>query len=219
VARIETNDRVPYQLLAPAPRAKNRRTAARQQAAIGRSVEAFQEILDRLDPEQLDDLATQIRDALEAPPTDQAQVAFIRELAGGRDYTPDERISLRLQTLLRTFRQREVLLRDALTAPEVARLLHVSRQTPHDRLASGAFLAARDRGMLRFPSWQFDPDGPNGVVVGLPAISRALELSEVAKINWFVQPNPYLDGCRPIDVLKQGEVERVLDAAQTTGPR
>jgi hypothetical protein len=145
--------------------------------------------------------------------------AFVRELAGGRDYSQDERVSLHVQTLLRTFRRREELLGDALAAPQVAQLLQTSQPSPNAQFASGTLLAAFDRGALRFPAWQFDPNGPNGVVAGLPGVIRALNLSPLARINWFVSPNPYLEGRRPVDALKDGDLDRVLDAARGTGPR
>jgi hypothetical protein len=211
--------RLSYELKAPAPRAANRRTAARQRAAIGHAIGAFQELLDHLDPDQLERLAIQIREGLGEVDVAASRASFVRELAGGRDYSTDERVSLHLQTLLRTFRRRDELLRDALTAPQVAKLLHTSRQTPHDRVATGHLLAARDRGMLRFPSWQFDPDSPDGVVAELPQVIRALDLSPLAKINWFARPNPYLDGRCPIDALKQGDVAHVRDAAYLSSPK
>ena len=115
---------------------------------------------------------------------------------------------------MRSFARREELLKDSLTAPEVAKLLHVSRQTPHDRVENGSLLAVLDRGALRFPEWQFDPDGPEGVVSGLPDVIRALPIPPLAKINWLVRSNPCLEGRRPIDALRRGDRERVLDTAR-----
>jgi hypothetical protein len=74
-----------------------------------------------------------------------------------------------------------------------------------------------DRGAWRFPLWQFDPEGPDGVVQGLPAVLRALRLSPLGKVSWLTRPNPFLDNKPPLDILKNGEIERVLAEAQAVG--
>jgi hypothetical protein len=51
----------------------------------------------------------------------------------------------------------------------------------------------RDNGKLCFPSWQFDPTGPDGVIDGLSAVLKDLEISDYAKLNWLTRVNPSLD--------------------------
>src|ERR687887_61669 len=48
---------------------------------------------------------------------------------------------------------------------------------------------------------------------GLAEAARALDLPPLARIGWFVRPNPFLEGRAPIEALRAGERERVLDAA------
>ena len=65
-----------------------------------------------------------------------------------------------------------------------------SRQTAHDRIKDDTLLAGRDQGHWRLPTWQFDPDGPDGVIDGLPEVLKALQLSDLAKIRWLQRPQP-----------------------------
>ncbi|MGH3147230.1 MAG: hypothetical protein ACRDTR_15645, partial [Rubrobacter sp.] len=103
------------------------------------------------------------------------------------------------------------------TAPQVANLLDTTRQTPHDRVRSGTLLAVFDRGVWRFPAWQFDPEGPDGVIEGLPDVLQALHASPLAKASWLVRPNQYLEGRTPLETLKEGLKEPVKNAAETVG--
>ena len=198
----------------------NPRTAARQRRALATTSEVFQALFDRFRPEELEKIAESVQEVIAVPAEETERARFVREFAGARAYSPEERVVLRFETLARAFTLRDELLKDSLTAPEVAQLLRVSRQTPHDRVESGTLLAVLDKGALRFPQWQFDPNGPDGVVAGLPRVVRSLRaMPALAKVNWFVRANPYLEGRRPIDALRQGDVERVLDAAAATGPK
>jgi hypothetical protein len=135
----------------------------------------------------------------------------------GKSFSRQERIQLEMETLSKHFQHRRHLLESSLTAVQVAQLLGTSRQTPHDRVSSQTLLAIRDNGKLCFPSWQFDPAGSDGVIEGLPAVLKALEISDYAKLNWLTRVNPYLDGQTPIQTLKAGQKERVLAEASAIG--
>jgi hypothetical protein len=135
----------------------------------------------------------------------------------GKSFSRQERIQLEMETLSKHFQHRRQLLESSLTAVQVAQLLGTSRQTPHDRVSSQTLLAIRDNGKLCFPSWQFDPEGSDGVIDGLPAVLKALELSDYAKLNWLTRVNPYLDRQTPIQALKAGQKERVLAEASAVG--
>ena len=75
----------------------------------------------------------------------------------------------------------------------------------------------RDRGALRFPAWQFDPDGPDGVIADLPRVFRALNVSSLAKVRWLTKPNEMLSGATPLAALKAGRVADVTSLAQGVG--
>jgi hypothetical protein len=135
----------------------------------------------------------------------------------GKSFSRQERIQLKMETLSKHFQHRRQLLESSLTAVQVAQLLGTSRQTPHDRVSSQTLLAIRNNGKLCFPSWQFDPEGSDGVIEGLPAVLKTLEISDYAKLNWLTRLNPYLDGQTPIQALKVGQKERVLAEASAVG--
>jgi hypothetical protein len=141
---------------------------------------------------------------------------LVRRLTG-RSFSHAEKIKLELNSLLGYFKHRQQLLADSLTASEVANLLGTSRQTPHDRRENRTLLGVLDRGAYRFPIWQFDAEGPDGVIEGFPEVLRALNLSDFAKLSWLVRPNPILDGLTPIAALKKGLKERVLQEAAGVG--
>ena len=188
-------------------------TGSAQQAA-----EHIAELLNALTPEQLALLDQRLQSAkIQAPTATDAEAKLVRELTDGFQPNELERQELELTSLLRNFEWRRRLLADALSASEVAKALGTSRQTPHDRVKSGSLLAVLDRGVWRFPHWQFDPAGPDGVVDGFPEVLKTLQVSPLAKASWFVRPNPYLDGITPIARLKQGDKERVIQEARSVG--
>ena len=129
----------------------------------------------------------------------------------GRSFSDDERVELERDALARAFEYQNNLLKDAIGTSEVLRLLgYAGRQSVHDRVQAQTLLAVKDKGVLRFPLWQFDPQGPDGVVDGLPDVLRSLSVSDFAKLSWLVRPNPFLGGVKPIEALKEGRKAEVL---------
>lgn len=188
-------------------------TGSAQQAA-----EHVAELLNTLTPKQLALLDRRLQSAkMPIPAASTLEAALIAELTNGFQLNELERQELELASLLRNFEWRRRLLAGALSASVVAQLLGTSRQTPHDRVKSGSLLAVLDRGIWRFPDWQFDPAGPDGVLDGFPEVLRVLQVSPLAKASWFVRPNPYLDGLTPIAVLKRGDKERAIEQANSVG--
>ena len=125
-----------------------------------------------------------------------------------------EQALLGFRSLLQFFEVRRDLLDDALTAPQAAELLGVSRQTPLNRVRDNMLLAVLDRGAYRFPVWQFDPQAEDGVLPGLPDVLDALEPQQpFAKLVWLRRPNPTLAGREPVELLRDREIEPVIDAA------
>ena len=175
--------------------------------------------LEQSGPEELDSTLALFQKVLKRPPVPRpsAKAALIQRLAQGRTYTPAEVAALELAVSRNAFAKRQELLAGSLTAPQVAKLLGTTRQTPHDRAGKGTLLAVMDHGQLRFPLWQFDPNGPNGVVSGLPDVLRALDVSPLARISWMTLPNPYLEKRTPLQALKDGDKDRVIDQALAVG--
>jgi len=178
----------------------------RHETSVDQAVRAFRTAIDRLPAEQVDRVRVTLDEAVrvqDAPLTASSDVVE-RAIAP----TADE------------FRVRQRLLADSLTAPQVAQRLSVTRQTPHDRARAGTLLAVMDRGMLRFPSWQFDPTGPDGVLPELPKVIEALgALPSLSKIGWMTTPKALLPDS-PAEMLRHGdsrERREVLLAAESAG--
>jgi hypothetical protein len=150
------------------------------------------------------------------PEERESDLPLARKLVG-RSFSRQERIQLELDSLFSYFEQRRNLLARSLTAPEVAKLLGTSRQTPHDRLKNQTLLGILDRGAYRFPIWQFDAEGTDGVIEGLSEVLRALKVSDWDKLSWLVHPNPILDGLTPVEALKKGKKEQVVEEAVGIG--
>jgi hypothetical protein len=210
-------DRLNFRISAPAPTAKGAAAKARQKKAAARTVEALQHLLERSSAEDLEAVSSRIERALESPEVPGERRELVADLTGGREYGRQERSALEMAALARSFKRRRELLEGSLTASKVAELLGTTRQTPHDRVKGGTLLAVLDRGVWRFPAWQFDPEGPDSVVEGLPEVLRALHASPLAKASWFVRPNQYLEGRTPLKVLREGQIEAVRSAAETVG--
>jgi excisionase family DNA binding protein len=183
--------------------------------AIDLTLRRLQDRLNSLPADEVIEIVEAVTLAL--APREEPTPSVVATLAGGRQWSPAQRAEAEVEVLTRTFARRRMLLDGALTTSQVARLLGTSRQTPHDRVESGTLLAVMDRGALRFPPWQFDPEGPDGVIEGLPAVIRALDVSPMAKIAWLTRPNQMLDGATPLDRIRAGEVDRVLSLARSVG--
>jgi hypothetical protein len=125
---------------------------------------------------------------------------------------------LEFEALRRSFALRHQLLACAIGTAEVNELLAAgSRQTVHDRLKAGTLLGILDQGKWRFPLWQFDADGPNGVIDGLAQVLQALHVSNLAKARWLQHPNPVFGGSTPLDLLRHCRIEEVLAEAGQVG--
>ena len=206
-----------YTITARPVTAQTADAARRQQDAVESAVAAVQDVFDTLPPDDLRLLAQRISAVLHRPVSADDET-FRQHASGGRTFTVPERIAAEIEATLDGFRFRQELLHDALTTAEVAELLGTSRQAPHERLKSGGLIAVLDGGVWRFPAWQFDPEGPDRVVRGLPRVARAFEGSDLARINWFVRTNPHLEGRTPLEALKQGDIKRAEVAARAATP-
>jgi hypothetical protein len=183
--------------------------------AIDQTLRRLQERLNALPPDELVAVVEAATRAL--APVAASASPVVTALTGGHRFTVEERAEAEVEVQRRSFARRRELLADALSASQVAALLGTSRQTPHDRLTSGTLLAVRDRGVYRFPRWQFDPNGDDGVVPGLPAVIRALDVPPLAKVAWLTRANPLLDGATPLACLHAGQTERVVALARAVG--
>jgi hypothetical protein len=187
--------------------------AERQKQSLERIVES---LTNSLDADELEHTAQLIAQAVNLPDVSQADREFALSIAG-REFDEHERVQLEFWALLENFAYRRQLLAGALSAPQVAKLLGTSRQTPHDRVQAGTLLGVMDKGALKFPAWQFDSQGPDGVIDGLKEVLKALHISDFAKLSWLMRPLPNLEGLTPVEVLKQGGIDKVIAEANALG--
>jgi hypothetical protein len=95
-----------------------------------------------------------------------------------------------------------------LKAKDLEELLGCSRQAISDRVKRHRLLALPHNDGQAFPAFQFASDGQP--VAGLPEILQVLlPLTETpySVAGWLAAPEDELEGERPIDVLRRGEVE------------
>lgn len=104
----------------------------------------------------------------------------------------------------------------ALTAEEAARTLGVTRQAIDNRRKRGTLLGVQlGRRGFRYPAWQFTADG---VLPGLDRTLKAMDdQSPWIQLAFMLNPNAWLDGNRPLDALRQGQVDAVRSAASQYG--
>lgn len=144
----------------------------------------------------------------------ESQSRDVHPATGALMPSESEQALLGFRSLLQFFEARRELLDGALTAPQAAELLGVSRQTPLNRLRENTLLGVLDRGAYRFPVWQFDPQGEDGVLPGFPEVLDALEPQQpFAKLVWLRRANPTLGAREPVELLRNREIEPVVGAA------
>ncbi|WP_246725124.1 hypothetical protein [Beijerinckia sp. L45] len=93
----------------------------------------------------------------------------------------------------------------------------ISRQAVHKRVQDGSLLAVPGPSNRQsFPTVQFNSDGT--VVDGLSAVHAALPTRNPwSVLNFLTNPDDRLGGRKPIDVLKEGGVDVVVEAARRMG--
>ncbi|MEL6931247.1 MAG: hypothetical protein AAFO95_21895, partial [Cyanobacteria bacterium J06600_6] len=104
------------------------------------------------------------------------------------------------------------LLEGSITTPQVAELIGCQAiTTVHDRRKAGTLLGLKDNGVYKFPVWQFDPEGDDGVIDRLPELIKTLEISDFAKLSWLTKSLRVFEGRTPIEILKSGSNEDIED--------
>lgn len=98
---------------------------------------------------------------------------------------------------------------------DVAKRLRISRAAVDKRRKNGALIGIDDGGRsVQYPSWQFTRTGT------LPGLDRALKALVISdpwmRMQFFLNRDSDFGG-RPLDALRNGEVERVIAAARRYG--
>lgn len=93
----------------------------------------------------------------------------------------------------------------------------ISRQMVDRKVREGSLLAVPGPSNRRaYPTVQFRADGT--IVFGLKDVQDALATDNPwAVLNYLVRADARLNGHKPIDLLKAGEIDLVVDAARRVG--
>lgn len=195
--------------------AASERVPRREIERVEEDVRLFLEVHERLPRPQVVQLRNILVDLVaDDDKHETGDPGAIHPATGERVGSREQHALAEVESLFDLFSARRRLLEDTITAPQVADILGISRQAATARAETGSLLAVLDRGAYRFPTWQFDPRGPDGVLAALPAVVRALDPQPAfSKLVWLTRPNTTLDKSEPLELLRRGEYERVLAAA------
>ncbi len=183
-----------------------------KEALVGR----IKNIVGELHAVEIETMNKAIDTVLDASDVSEAESTLALKLTG-QQYSKKEATILEITSLIRYFNKRKELLQNSLTANEVANLLGTTAQTAQERINNKSLLAVKDNGVWKFPLWQFDLSGADGVMEGLPEVLKALEGSAFTKLNWLNAPNPYLNRLTPVEALQRGQKAKVLKEAIALG--
>ena len=124
-----------------------------------------------------------------------------------------------LPARLRWLRDREHLLQaegGVLSAEQAATVLRMTRQGVDKRRRTGALIGlCLGRKGYVYPLWQFDQ---NGTLPGLEAVMAELrDVSPWMQAAYMLSGDARLNGERPLDVLRHGDIQHVVEAARDYG--
>lgn len=196
--------------------ARRGRDGASDKAARSALADLDARLADELRADELDALIAITSEILSADPQPDPAASGVSVVTGRQQVGARQVASAQRANLLRNFALRRSLLEDSMTSPEVAELLgRASRQTAHDRAAAGTLLAIKDGGLWRFPIWQFDAAGPDGVIEGLPeVISELPSMAPLARLAWFRNPKRGLNSRTPLEALRERDLDLVIAEAR-----
>jgi hypothetical protein len=152
-----------------------------------------------------------------AAPTDLA--ALIRALSSDELLADLKQAEPLAPAFIRGIEEKRRLIEEhggVLTSDQVGRIIGITRQAVEKRRQAGKLVAlATGRHGYRYSIWQFQE---SGTLPGLEDVLGVLApYDEWMKTIFFVGRNPRLGDCSPLEMLKAGKVNQVLDAAQAYG--
>jgi hypothetical protein len=101
------------------------------------------------------------------------------------------------------------------TLPQVAALLSISEEEVENCHKAGLLIAVRSGGIYGYPACQFTSDG---IVDGLADILEAMPMrADWMRLEWLLVPDDALEGPSPLEALKEGHIDEVIDVARAQG--
>jgi hypothetical protein len=105
----------------------------------------------------------------------------------------------------------------SLAAEEAAKTLGMSKVAVLKRYQKGKLLAWREERQhaVRFPRWQFHEGKVlEGLEKVLARLNSTCRLDDFGRLLFFLSDSRFLGGKRPLDCLREGELHKVLQAAE-----
>ncbi len=110
--------------------------------------------------------------------------------------------------------KRAAILADAVNSDAAGGFISRTRPVVNKLAKAGELLAIQDGRYLKFPRWQFDEHSDDGLVPGLRRVLLVMDAAPFRRAAWLVSPNPHFDGRAPIELLREGQHDRVYEEAR-----
>jgi hypothetical protein len=105
-----------------------------------------------------------------------------------------------------------------LSSGQAAELLGITPQAVDKRRRSGKLLALPVGRAYLYPAWQFDESSRGGVLPGLEEVLGSFGVEDAwMRASFFLRQNGRLGDKRPLDALREGEIEAVECAVRAYG--
>lgn len=101
----------------------------------------------------------------------------------------------------------------------VAQKLSISKTKVLERYHASRLIGWPDERQktVRFPIWQFEDEVLNGLEEVLEILNAGSRLDDFGRMLFFLSSQGFLGGQRPLDYLRAGKVDKVLQAAESYG--
>lgn len=174
--------------------------------------------IDDLSEEEIEQVAYRIKRIIEK--NQENQNTQLASSFTEKEYSLEKQIELDVWHSLNFFSWRKNMLQNALKTFQVAKRLRISEKDVRQKIQEKTLLAIDYKGEYRFPEWQFDTKHPRRILKKLPSVLNALDMPDIAKLNWLTNPNTILNESTPLDILKSGsskDQQRVIEEAHSVG--
>jgi hypothetical protein len=149
-----------------------------------------------------------------------SQLAKLAAVAFEVAFAKTNRENKLANALARGFSVREKMAEEeggSMSADETARHLGVTKQSVLNMYHADTLLGWRTekQGAVRFPTWQFSEHRRlPGLQEVLVKLNEAQILDDWGKIGFFLQTHSILNNRRPLDLLREKDLESVIKAAE-----
>jgi len=172
-----------------------------RRAALAASLVLVNELREDLGERQLSSILKTIRD--EVQPATRLRAADRDDVA-----------RMRAENAARLEAKRAAILANAVNSDVAGEFISRTRPIVNKLAKAGELLAVQDGRYLRFPRWQFDERSEDGLVPGLRRVLAVMDASPFRRAAWLVSPNPHFGGRAPIELLREGQLDRVYEEAK-----